>query len=75
MYDKIICNAKISIEEYEEVIIRPKDTDIEKVLSYRDEGNVRAKLLHIIVLTSFILDEYCHKSLCPRNRGEKCHSI
>lgn len=79
MYDKIVSNAKISIEEYEEVIIRPKGSNIEKVLSYRDEGNVSAKLLLLIVLafplTSFILDEYCCKSLCTRKRGEKCNSI
>lgn len=49
MYDKIITNAKISTGECEEIIIRPTGANIEKWLSYRDEGNVSAKLILFIV--------------------------
>lgn len=78
MYDKIISSTKISVEEHEEVIIRPKGNNIEKVLSYRDEGNVSEKLNIVICIFTdvmIILDEHCCQSLCTRKRREECYSI
>ena len=80
MYDKIISSTKISVEEYEEVIIRPKGNNTEKVLSYRDEGNVSAKIIVVDCISIYIdfmiiPDEHRCQSLCTRKRGEKCYSI
>lgn len=76
MFDKILASVNNNVQE---IVITLQDSCLDKILYYRDEGNVSKTGCHksceILIKKIFFIDEYRAESVCAGERRQICDTV